>query len=444
MDMAISYLLYYMYVKVFFRYEPLRAGKERWGGMPTVSIIVPIYNCAKYLGRCLESILKQTFHDLQVICIDDGSTDDSYSVALRYRKLDRRVSCYKNDINKGQSYARNVGLAKAKGKYVLFVDSDDWLMQDAVKIAVAHSAANDLDILYFNFQSVYEDDIAKETCQIISEERKKAYEVCNGEKLFLDMITDGEYRSMVYLAIYKREFLSNHKLCFYNGIIHEDELFSYKAILSAKRAAYIPQKLYIYYRRNGSTMNDEKKLLKRLKSDLIIYYEMQSFYFERKFTGDVCKAIGILLYNTYSRIRNHYAKMMNSDCEAGEVEFSDIRYQVMWNSIKNMICGTFWMNINNALYSAMKNANKLIIFGAGSVARNLINYLELRGFGNFDIAVSKNQGNMYIYGKKVQAISDLVSYKSEACVCVATMEKYHQEIRKYLTNLGFVNVIFLK
>ena len=412
--------------------------------MPTVSIIVPIYNCAKYLGRCLDSILKQTFHDLQVICIDDGSTDDSYSVASHYRKLDRRIICYKNDINQGPSYTRNVGLAQSKGEYVLFVDSDDWLMQDAVKIAVEYSVANDLDVLYFNFQSVYENDIAKETCQSISEERQKAYAVCDGKILFMDMITDGEYRSMACLAMYKRAFLSNQKLCFYNGIIHEDELFSYKTILSAKRAAYIPQKLYIYYRRNGSIMNDEKNLLKRLKSDLIIYYEMQAFCFERKFTEDVCKTIGILLYNTYSRIRNHYAKMMNSDCDAGEVEFSDIRYQIMWNSIRNIIYGASWININNALYAAMKNASRLIIFGAGSVAKNLINYLELRGFGSFDIAVSKKQGNMYIYGKQVQAISELVSYKSEACVCVATMEKYHQEIGKYLSNLGFVNVIFLK
>ena len=91
-----------------------------------ISIIVPVYNSQQYLRQCLESLLNQTYKNLQIICIDDGSTDDSLSILNSYKKKDKRIYIYSKK-NEGVSQARNYGLSMAKGKYIMFVDSDDWI-----------------------------------------------------------------------------------------------------------------------------------------------------------------------------------------------------------------------------------------------------------------------------------------------------------------------------
>ena len=114
--------------------------------MPEISVIIPVYNTARFLSACLDSVLDQTFADTEIICVDDGSTDDSLQILRRYEKRDGRVKVL-TQRNARQGAARNRGLEIAAGRYVMFVDSDDWLDNDALEVLCRRAAADDADIV---------------------------------------------------------------------------------------------------------------------------------------------------------------------------------------------------------------------------------------------------------------------------------------------------------
>ena len=101
---------------------------------PKISVIIPVYNVEKYLAECIESILNQTFNDIEILIIDDCSTDNSYKIMEEYAKKDSRIVLYHNENNVGVSKTRNIGLDNAKGEYIAFVDSDDYVAPDFLRI----------------------------------------------------------------------------------------------------------------------------------------------------------------------------------------------------------------------------------------------------------------------------------------------------------------------
>jgi glycosyltransferase involved in cell wall biosynthesis len=116
--------------------------------MPLISIIIPVYNVEKYLSECLDSIMNQTFSDIEIICINDGSTDNSLAYLEKYSQKGSRVIVI-NQENKGQAVARNIGIKAAKGKYVLFVDSDDWIAQNSCETLLSY-LTEDIDLIIFD------------------------------------------------------------------------------------------------------------------------------------------------------------------------------------------------------------------------------------------------------------------------------------------------------
>ena len=129
--------------------------------MPKISILVAVYNTAAYLSQCLDSLLSQTLKDIEVICVDDASTDNSLDLLHQYAEKDNRVKVFALKENSGQAHARNVGLSHATGDYIGFVDSDDWLSQDALE-KVCESFRDDVDSVLFRLLYVYTDGSMKD------------------------------------------------------------------------------------------------------------------------------------------------------------------------------------------------------------------------------------------------------------------------------------------
>lgn len=123
--------------------------------LPKVSVIVPVYNVEKYLSECLESLINQTLSDIEIICVNDGSTDDSRNVLERYAASDKRIAVV-NQTNKGLSAARNSGVKTARGRYLYFLDSDDFIDRNALEYLYQEAEKYRLDILYFDGVSVWE------------------------------------------------------------------------------------------------------------------------------------------------------------------------------------------------------------------------------------------------------------------------------------------------
>lgn len=144
-------------------------------GKQLISVIVPMYNVEKYISQCLESLIKQTYKNLEIIVIDDGSTDQSLNIAKRYAKYDNRVKVY-SFANAGVSEARNRGLRLAKGDYIAFVDSDDWTAEDMYRILVEKMIKYDLDMIKC---SVCESDCDNNTNKIIIPRREILKNKCD-------------------------------------------------------------------------------------------------------------------------------------------------------------------------------------------------------------------------------------------------------------------------
>ena len=157
--------------------------------MINVSVIIPVYNVEKYLVDCLESVIQQSMREIEIICVNDGSTDSSYDILSEYADKDPRILIL-NKENKGLSAARNTGLRKASGKYILFLDSDDYLSSPDILESLCKKAdKEELDQLYFDAKVVFENENVKaaNSNYITYYQRKKNYtDILSGKELFCE------------------------------------------------------------------------------------------------------------------------------------------------------------------------------------------------------------------------------------------------------------------
>ena len=225
--------------------EPvLLAGIKKTEGI-TLTLILPVYQSADYLREAMDSILGQTLRDMEVLCVDDGSTDGSLEVLLEYAAKDGRVLVL-SQPHLGVGDARNAGLSMATGKYIYFMDSDDVLEKRTLETAVRTAGERNLDALYFDADSFYDVSCGeKERAFRPVYCRKKDYPAAaEGSTLFADFCDNREYFVMLWAALYRREMLEQNRLRFVPGIVHNDIDFTLQAICRAKRAGYLKEKLY--------------------------------------------------------------------------------------------------------------------------------------------------------------------------------------------------------
>ena len=224
-----------------------------------VSIIVPIYNVEKYLAGSLDSALAQTLSPIEILCVNDGSTDSSPKILERYAALDTRIKVI-HQPNGGLSAARNTGMDAAQGEYLYFLDSDDQIAApDVLEKLYTRAHADKLDMLFFEACVSYEGD---ELCGIASEppdfyHRRHDYpDILTGQALYALMDARSEYRPSAWLYLLHREFVNSSKLRFPFGLCHEDEVFTLEALSFAQRTACVPLCGYNRLWRAGSIMTD--------------------------------------------------------------------------------------------------------------------------------------------------------------------------------------------
>ena len=225
--------------------------------MAEVSVIIPVYNTEPWLEECLKSVCSQTLQNIEIICINDGSTDNSLRVLQRYAEHDDRIIII-NQENRGVSHARNTGINRAGGKYIYFLDSDDYIEYDALKFLVCEMQAKNLEILFFNTNILAEKNADDKRVQKNINYYRRIHEYpseCRGEELYRLFWENKEYVVSVCTFLTDRNFLIRHSLEFPEGIIHEDELFIFECLLSASRAGFSDRALYNRRVRPGSIMD---------------------------------------------------------------------------------------------------------------------------------------------------------------------------------------------
>lgn len=215
----------------------------RLAGGPFISVIVPVYNTSPYLSECLQSIVAQSFKNIEIICVNDGSTDDSLSILRAFAARDGRIKII-SQPNRGLSAARNAGLREAKGRYVMFVDSDDSLFSGALRTAFKAAAGNCSDIVIFGYEPRWVPQNLSEK-YAMPENRNFSYKDVT-ERIF-------GYWS-VWSKIYNRSFIRRCRLSFPEGLIFEDVWFHSCSMLQAKRVSLVNDRLYAYRTDNAASI----------------------------------------------------------------------------------------------------------------------------------------------------------------------------------------------
>ncbi|MBQ3134488.1 MAG: glycosyltransferase [Oscillospiraceae bacterium] len=222
--------------------------------VPYVSIIIPVYNVEAYLQECLDSVISQTLKNIEIICVNDGSTDGSAAILEEYRQKDPRVRIIFQK-NAGLSAARNAGISASTGEFLLFLDSDDYLDSTAAEKLYALGKENSLDLLFFDLVSFYDETGEVRPPRLT----RRGYDrIFDGVTFMRLLKNDNAYITSACLVMLRREFLVENSLDFYPGIIHEDELFCFRILMEAKRATFIDSKLYHRRIREQSIMTAPK------------------------------------------------------------------------------------------------------------------------------------------------------------------------------------------
>lgn len=205
-----------------------------------VSVIVPIYNVEKYLKRCLDSIVNQTYKNIEIICIDDGSPDNSIDILRAFEKKDNRIKIIRQK-NMGLSGARNTGIDIAKGKYIIFVDSDDYIELDMIELMLGRIKNSDIDLVVCGTANHIGTIVKKE--ELYNFKKK---EIKNGILYFKENYKLKYRFANCWNKMYKTEIIKSNNIEFPIGKLYEDLLFVFKYLINCKKVVIEPKALYNY------------------------------------------------------------------------------------------------------------------------------------------------------------------------------------------------------
>ncbi|MBO4637373.1 MAG: glycosyltransferase [Clostridiales bacterium] len=220
-----------------------------------VSVVIPVYNVGPYIGDAVRSVCDQTFSDLEIIVVDDCGTDDSMDRVRRIATEDPRIRIIKNPHNLGLAGARNRGLSEAAGDYVYFLDGDDMIVPDAISKLYEKTVADDTDAVVFEADFIYENDELKEKFKSNPARFKGDYEgVYEGRELFVKWMDHWDWMPSQPRFFYKRSFLTDNTIRYRDGMLHEDEIFTFDVLMNAKSIEVIKEPYFIRRFRASSIM----------------------------------------------------------------------------------------------------------------------------------------------------------------------------------------------
>ena len=338
---------------------------------PLISIIVPVYNVEKYLSDCLDSILIQSFHDYEIVCINDGSTDNSLQIINEYKKREKEKIKIINQSNQGLSVARNSGIKEAKGKYICFLDSDDMLEDNALEIMMEYIGKHP-NVNIFQFE------IAPLLFQtgMVDENKIRYYSigstypnVMEGKTLFAKLMKNNDFVESANILLIDRDWLVERRICFTPRALYEDSIFSIDCFMQAKKVLHISEPIYIYRIRENSIMTS-KYTFNQMRWRIWQYKELLRRLFSYELDSDVEYALSKYAEMVLGSLKEVYINL--SDNEA--LKISELE------SVEGLLAHSFNMGIDNVfgdklryqgLLKILEEADSIVIYGAGNVGNKI-------------------------------------------------------------------------
>lgn len=333
--------------------------------MVNVSVIIPVYNVEEYLEECLDSVINQTFKDIEIICINDGSTDSSLNILNNYAKKDTRMKIY-SQKNQGQGSARNFGLNESSGDYVYFVDSDDCIELNTIEELYNNISSNNSDIVVSKIAR-FNDNSEEIDYSIPGFDFENQFDNVDFSNFTFNYRDIKQYvlnRSFApWMKLYKRKFLTDNNIYFIEDLAFEDVLFHVESFLKADSISFSPNFFYFYRNNPNSTMNTSEKGFDIFEIiDCVEKYLYENGFMEEfKEEFVLFKVTQILNYILSTKSEDYFQK--------AKMEFSNINFSS--NSLKDdFILNKFELVINS---------------------NSLIEYIE--GYYNFRLDILNQQIN---------------------------------------------------
>lgn len=310
--------------------------------MTLISVLIPIYNGEKHINKCIESIINQTYKNIEIICINDGSTDNTKEILENFQKKDKRIKII-NKKNSGYGSSLNLGIEKAKGKYITIIESDDNIKNTMLETLLNKMEENDVDIVKANFYKV-------------SNTIKK-----NTSKYFINKITNINLfpqmlliQPSIWSAIYKKEFLTKNNIKFKEtkDASYQDTSFHFKTMFLAKNILLLDEPLYYYTINNSNSSINSKNKAFAIFNEI---EEINNFIKDKNINKNLLTIKNIFEYKTiiwnFDRIQNKYnKKVFNKALKY----FKLYNYKVL---IKNKS-----LTKKDKLYLSILNKNKKLFY----------------------------------------------------------------------------------
>lgn len=408
-----------------------------------ISVVIPVYNVERYLAECLDSVLTQDMSNIELVCVNDGSKDRSLEILEAYAENDSRIIII-NQENQGLSCARNAGIDRARGKYLLFLDSDDRLGTNVLADLYETSQAQELEILAFDAQCFYEtEELKKKEYKDSYYRRKRNYsKVQTGKELFCELVENDDFCDAAWLLFLKSAWLKEEGIRFVPGILHEDCLFSFQCYMSTKRISHRKWG-YLYYRVRENSIMTSQPSFSSLQGRLVCYREILRFLMcnnlSERVELAVSKFIEFIMYNI------KYTNFALEDGQKAEAERLPALDRLLMNSLDVGQAGRYTMNADIyflGLETMLQRCDRILLYGAGKIGRTVWEYLKRRsmedkviGFAVSEITACQKE----IEGKRIRQICEY-NADDRTLVLVTARWDYQKAMRKAAEEAGFQRI----
>lgn len=403
-----------------------------------VSIIIPVYNTEEYLKDCLESVINQTLDNIEIICVNDGSSDNSLRILEEYALKDKRIKLI-SQKNCGLSKSRNVGIELAQGEYIYYLDSDDYIKLDCMQKLYEIAHKDNLDVLLFEgevlYNSIYEDNKMYKNQFNFNYNRKNNYKgVFEGKELLIRLINNKDYFQPVWLQLAKREFIIENKLRFYEGILHEDVLYTLSVMMQARQAACIKYSAYVRRVRPFSIMTNTHTTFLEFYSSFINY----SNELKTLFNTDDIELKGVIirqLKQAYNHLKKIYHEIPHKN-----LSLADIQRIEELNDTEKMLLEHmgFEFPVYPAFpYEIVDKNSKIVLYGAGIIGQYYYSQLKISNYCEIVLWADKNY-KKFKENKELEVYSpDKINSTTFDKVIIATKEEHTANaIKEELRALG--------
>lgn len=312
--------------------------------MVKVSVVIPIYNVETYLKDCLDSVLNQSLTDIEIICVNDGSTDNSLNILEEYAENDERMTVI-NQKNAGHAVATNIGMTYATGEYLFLMDSDDIIEYNALELTYEKAKEKEVDFVIF--KAINYDDAKGKYYETKSYSMKEIYNKVRGNVFSYEDIKELIFSMSVtpWSKLYNRKFIVDNNIIFPEGLIFDDNVFFWEVLFNAEKIVFLNE--FLFTRRFYSTSSTNKgdlRFLDSIKINELIWKTFRKYGHFDYHKNDLYNNMILSIYNRYTKIKNEYKDIFFKEMQKeymkilnDEILFNDFMENVTENNKKIFI-----------------------------------------------------------------------------------------------------------